>query len=286
MRERRPTFLSMLPAALLSLIREEGTTADDFSSLRLARSGGDKVPSELEKEFHALTGHFVSEGYGLTETGLAARNPPSGLDKLGSIGQPSPGFAFSIRGADEKEVAAGEEGRVWIKTRTEMAGYWNDPQATAVVNRDGWFDTSDVMKVDEDGYLWFCGRQKQIIVHDGSNISPQELRTRCSSIPPWRMPGWSASECPARRECPRLCGAEAGCCAAVGRRADPVRPRARRLQGAGGDRLSRYAAAQRHRQGRPRQAEGARRRRPRTHGLILASPNRLSPPFRRTKRMD
>ena len=175
MRERRPTFLSMLPAALLSLIREERTTADDFSSLRLARSGGDKVPSELEKEFHALTGHFVSEGYGLTETGLAARNPPSGLDKLGSIGQPSPGFAFSIRGADEKEVAAGEEGRVWIKTRTEMAGYWNDPQATAVVNRDGWFDTGDVMKVDEDGYLWFCGRQKQIIVHDGSYVSPQEV---------------------------------------------------------------------------------------------------------------
>jgi acyl-CoA synthetase (AMP-forming)/AMP-acid ligase II len=175
MRERRPTFLSMLPAALLSLIREQGASADDFSSLRLARSGGDKVPSELEKEFHALTGHFVSEGYGLTETGLAARNPPSGLDKLGSIGLPSPGFAFSIRGADGKEVAMGEQGRVWIKSRTEMAGYWNDPQATAEVNRDGWFDTGDEMKADEDGYLWFCGRQKQIIVHDGSNIAPQEV---------------------------------------------------------------------------------------------------------------
>jgi acyl-CoA synthetase (AMP-forming)/AMP-acid ligase II len=69
----------------------------------------------------------------------------------------------------------GEEGRVWIKSRTEMAGYWNDPQATAEVNRDGWFDTGDEMKADEDGYLWFCGRQKQIIVHDGSNIAPQEV---------------------------------------------------------------------------------------------------------------
>ena len=175
MRKTRPTLLSMLPTALLNLLREKGTTAEDFASLRLVRSGGDKVPAELEKEFHALTGHFVSEGYGLTETGIAARNPPSGRDKLGSIGTPSPGFAFSIRDADGREVAQGEEGRLWLKSRTLMAGYWNDPRATAEVEKDGWFDTGDVMKADEDGYLWFCGRQKQIIVHDGSNIAPQEV---------------------------------------------------------------------------------------------------------------
>ncbi|MGB6428911.1 MAG: AMP-binding protein, partial [Methyloceanibacter sp.] len=116
-----------------------------------------------------------SEGYGLTETGLAARNPPSGLDKLGSIGLPSPGFTFSLRDGQGQQAADGKEGRVWLKTATEMLGYWNDPQATAEVNRDGWFDTGDVMKADQDGYLWFCGRQKQIIVHDGSNISPQEV---------------------------------------------------------------------------------------------------------------
>ncbi|HUU65729.1 MAG TPA: class I adenylate-forming enzyme family protein [Methyloceanibacter sp.] len=171
----RPTVFSMLPTGLLHLIREHDMTAEDFSSLRLCRSGGDKVPAELEKEFKALTGHLVSEGYGLTETGLAARNPPSGLDKLGSIGLPSPGFTFSLRDGQGREVADGKEGRVWLKTATEMLGYWNDPQATAEVNRDGWFDTGDVMKADQDGYLWFCGRQKQIIVHDGSNISPQEV---------------------------------------------------------------------------------------------------------------
>jgi len=175
LRQIRPTVLSMLPTALLHLIREEGTTADDFSSLRLCRSGGDKVPEELEKEFRALTGHLVSEGYGLTETGLAARNPPSGFDKIGSIGMVSPGFTVSIRGGDGAEQAVGEEGRVWLKTRSETVGYWNDPKATAEVERDGWFDTGDVMKIDADGYLWFCGRQKQIIVHDGSNISPQEV---------------------------------------------------------------------------------------------------------------
>jgi long-chain acyl-CoA synthetase len=175
LREMRPTVMSMLPSALLHLIREPGTSAEDFSSLRLCRSGGDKVPEELEKEFRALTGHLVSEGYGLTETGLAARNPPSGLDKVGSIGMVSPGFTVSIRKDDGEETGTDEEGRVWLKTRSEMVGYWDDAKATAEVNRGGWFDTGDVMKRDADGYLWFCGRQKQIVVHDGSNISPQEV---------------------------------------------------------------------------------------------------------------
>ena len=175
LRTTRPSLLSMLPTALLHLVREHDMTGDDFDSLRLCRSAGDKVPAELEKEFVALTGRTVSEGYGMTEIGLAALNPPMGVDKLGSIGLPSPGFVFSIRDDQGRELPAGQEGRLWVKSPTQSPGYWNDPTASAEVVRDGWFDTGDVMKVDGDGYLWFCGRQKQIIVHDGSNISPQEV---------------------------------------------------------------------------------------------------------------
>jgi len=174
-RATHPTVMTMLPASLLHLIREPETTADDFKSFRLVRSGGDKVPAELQKEFHALTGLYVHEGYGMTELGIAANNPPAGTDKLGSIGLPNPGFSFSIRDNAGQEARNGEDGRVWIRTRSQAHGYWNDPQASAEVVRDGWFDTGDVMKADADGYLWFDGRQKQIIVHDGSNISPQEV---------------------------------------------------------------------------------------------------------------
>ena len=175
MRKARPTLMSMLPATLLHLIREPETTAEDFSSLRLVRSAGDKVPAELETEFEELTGHKIHEGYGMTEIGLAANNPPSGRDKVGSVGVPNPGFVFLIRDDRGEEVQQGTDGRVWVKTRSQAAGYWNDPEASAEVVRDGWFDTGDVMKADEDGYHWFSGRQKQIIVHDGSNISPQEV---------------------------------------------------------------------------------------------------------------
>ncbi len=173
--ETRPTVFSMLPTALLHLLQEHDMKADELSSLRLCRSAGDKVPAELQAEYAALTGHQISEGYGMTEIGLAALHPPSVADKLGSIGLPSPGFAFSIRDANEQEVPVGSEGRLWVKTPSRAAGYWNDATATEEVLRDGWLDTGDVLKADEDGYLWFRGRQKQIIVHDGSNIAPQEV---------------------------------------------------------------------------------------------------------------
>ena len=67
------------------------------------------------------------------------------------------------------------EGRLWVKSPCNTVGYWNRPDATAETIKDGWLDTGDVMKADQDGYLWFCGRKKQIIVHDGSNICPQEV---------------------------------------------------------------------------------------------------------------
>jgi acyl-coenzyme A synthetase/AMP-(fatty) acid ligase len=118
LRTTRPSLLLMLPTALLHLIREHDMTSADFDSLRLCRSGGDKVPTELEKEFIALTGRPVSEGYGMTEIGLAALNPPMGVDKLGSIGLPSPGFSFSIRDDQGRELPAGQEGRLWVKSLT------------------------------------------------------------------------------------------------------------------------------------------------------------------------
>jgi long-chain acyl-CoA synthetase len=189
LRTTRPTLLSMLPTALLHLIREHDMTSADFSSLRLCRSGGDKVSAELEKEFMALTGHTVSEGYGMTEFGLAALNPPMGVDKLGSIGMPSPGFVFSIRDDKGHELAEDKEGRLWVSTPTQSSGYWNDQKASAEVVRDGWFDTCDEMKVDPDGYMWFCGRQKQIIVHDGSNIAPQEVEDALLEHPAVELAG-------------------------------------------------------------------------------------------------
>ena len=175
LRQMRPTVLCMLPAALFNIVRDHDVTADDFSSVRLCRSGSDKVPAELEKEFTDLTGLVIDEGWGCSEIGLATLNPPSGVIKAGSVGKALPGYVLSVRDDGFNEVPAKTVGQVWARSGSVMSGYWNQPDATAEVIRDGWFNTGDLMEADGEGYLYFKGRKKQIIVHDGSNISPQEV---------------------------------------------------------------------------------------------------------------
>ncbi len=174
LRDDRPTVLSMLPSALFALTRDHGASHDDFSSLRLCRAAGDKVSAELEREFTTLSGTAIDEAYGLTETGLVSVSPPASI-RIGSVGQVAPGVSVSIRDDAGEEVEIGSDGRVWIKTDASCVAYWGDEEATVAAFVDGWLDSGDVMRADPDGYLYFCGRRKQIIVHDGSNISPQEI---------------------------------------------------------------------------------------------------------------
>jgi len=80
-------------------------------------------------------------------------------------------------------VPADTDGILWIAGDPVMIGYWNNPEATRNVMADGWFNSGDVMRVDSDGYFWFRGRKKQIIVHDGSNITPQEIEETVMAHP-------------------------------------------------------------------------------------------------------
>lgn len=183
LRQLRPTVVWMLPAALIALVRDHDAGANDFSSIRLCVSGGDKVSAELEREFTDVAGFPVDEGYGMTEIGAATLNPLGGENRLGSIGQLCPGYEMMIRDDVGAELAAETEGRLWIRSPANAIGYWNNPQETAETIVDGWLDTGDVMRVDADGYLWFCGRKKQIIIHDGSNICPQEVEEAVAQHP-------------------------------------------------------------------------------------------------------
>ena len=119
----------------------------------------------------------------MTEIGIATINPPSGENRVGSIGKLCPGYEMSLRDDSGAEVPVGTQGRLWIRSPTNTIGYWDNPKATAETIVDGWLDTGDVMRVDEDGYLWFCGRKKQIIIHDGSNICPQEVEEAVAEHP-------------------------------------------------------------------------------------------------------
>ena len=162
----------MLPSALFALTRDHGATQEDFSSLRLCRAAGDKVSAELDREFTALSGFAIDEAYGLSETGLASVSPPS--------------ISGSDRSAGQCPAVALDPERCWARSRRPAAkvapGFaprrlrrlLGDPEATDAAFTDGWLDTGDVLRADPDGYF-VPGSPEAIIVHDGSNISPQEI---------------------------------------------------------------------------------------------------------------
>jgi long-chain acyl-CoA synthetase len=175
LRRARPSLLCTLPVPLFGLARDHGATREDFQSIRRCVSGGDKISAELEHEYTALTGHAIEELYGMTETGTSTYNPSGPMNRIGSIGQMAPGFTGSVRDDNGAEVLAGTSGRLWIKSPSNMIGYWNRPDATAETIVEGWLDTGDLVAADQQNYLWFRGRKKQIIIHDGSNICPQEV---------------------------------------------------------------------------------------------------------------
>ncbi len=175
LRRERPSVLMMLQTALFGVIRNPGLRDGDLSSLRLCRCGGDKVSSALQQAFRTKTGLSIHEGLGITEAGQITFNRAVGQLKLGSIGRPLPGVRIALRDEAGAEVPAGAVGRLWVQAPSVMLGYWNAPRATAAVLQEGWLDTGDLAEADQDGFLWFRGRSKQIIVHDASNIAPQEV---------------------------------------------------------------------------------------------------------------
>ncbi len=183
LRRVRPSVLLLLPAVLFALVRDRQLQPGDLASIRLCISGGDKVPHQLQEEFRAQSGFSIDECYGMTEIGYATISPPSLPIRIGSVGRLCPGFHACLRDESGREVPEGHQGRLWIQAPSTLVGYWADPEATAATISEGWVDTGDEMRVDGDGYLWFCGRRKQIIVHDGSNICPQDVEEALAEHP-------------------------------------------------------------------------------------------------------
>ena len=93
----------------------------------------------------------------------------------GSVGVPLEGVDLRVVDLDGRDVPAGETGEIIARGPARCAGYWNDPEATRTAMGGGWLHTGDLGTRDEDGFVWFKGRKKEVIIRAGSNISPQEV---------------------------------------------------------------------------------------------------------------
>jgi acyl-CoA synthetase (AMP-forming)/AMP-acid ligase II len=151
----------------------------DLSSLRLVHLGGAPTPVEMVRRAEEKLGCTVYAGYGLSETSpvlsvaktkayLADGNEER-IRRQASAGLP-------IIGVDARVVGDGETiGEIVARSNVVMLGYWNDPEGTSAVIRDGWFHTGDVAVVDRDGYIHIVDRMKDIIISGGENISSVEI---------------------------------------------------------------------------------------------------------------
>lgn len=139
--------------------------------MKFAVSGGAPLPREIG-EFFEIAGLQLLEGYGLTETtGPTNVNLP-GASKLGTVGRPLPDVSIKIA----------EDGEILIKSRKIFAGYFNKPEATKNVHRDGWYYTGDIGYIDKEGYLKITDRKKDIIVTSGGkNVAPQKIENLAKS---------------------------------------------------------------------------------------------------------
>ncbi len=177
-RKYRPTIYHGVPTMYVAFNNAPNVQRYNFHSLRVCMSGGAGLPVEVRQKFEALTGGRLVEGYGLTETSPVTHiNPPTGSPKTGSMGLPIADTEVRIVDLETgtREVPQGEIGEITIRGPQVMKGYWNKPQETALVLRDGWLFTGDIAKKDEDGYYYIVDRKKDMIIAGGFNIYPREV---------------------------------------------------------------------------------------------------------------
>jgi len=170
----RCTYTIGLPALMQLVVDEQERKPRNTSSLRTVLAGGDSVPRKLQERFAQLLAVPLQEVIGMTETYPIALNPKDGI-RSGSLGVTRPGVRVAVVDTEGRHLRDGEIGEMVVQSPANCLGYWNDPAATDALLRGGWLHTGDLVTRDADGYLWFNGRKKEIIVHGGSNISPQEV---------------------------------------------------------------------------------------------------------------
>ena len=147
-------------------------------NMRIIVSAAAPMDKKIGKWVENIGIEFL-QGYGLTETAPIAALTPEADPRIGSVGKAVVGAEIKIKDPDENG-----EGEVLIKSETLMLGYYEMPEETAEVVKDGWFNSGDVGYLDKDGYLYITGRSKNVIVTaNGKNIYPEEIETLLAKVP-------------------------------------------------------------------------------------------------------
>ena len=178
----RPTVMVAAITVYTALLRQPGLTAERVSSLRACLSGGAPVSSATVRWWQDVTGGYLRNCYGLTETSSLATIAPAGSrapedQATGalSVGKAVGDTTITIHDADDQAAPANEVGEIVIGGGQVAAGYWGKPAETAETFRAGGLRTGDVGFLDEDGWLYVIDRRKDLIVTSGYKVWPREV---------------------------------------------------------------------------------------------------------------
>ena len=180
MERYRVTVFCAAATELRRLVRED-VSGLDLSALRLAVSAGESVNPEIIDAWRRRTGVDLLDGYGQTETLMTVLNYPGMPVKPGSMGRPLPGVEAAVLDEDGRLRTRDARGRLLIRAPNPqlMLGYWNDPERTEAqyveIEGSRWFVTGDTVDADADGYLFYFGRDDDVIGSSGYRIGPQEV---------------------------------------------------------------------------------------------------------------
>jgi malonyl-CoA/methylmalonyl-CoA synthetase len=178
------TVMMGVPTYYTRLLANDEFTRELTGNIRLFVSGSAPLLEETFVEFESRTGHRILERYGMTETNMNSSNPLNGERKPGTVGPPLPGVEIRIVDSDGNTVATDEIGDLQVRGPNVFVGYWKMPDKTAEdFSDDGFFNTGDKGRIDEDGYVSIVGREKDMVITGGLNVYPKEIELFIDDLP-------------------------------------------------------------------------------------------------------
>ena len=183
--QRMPSIGGVAPQLAL-MVRSPEAERHDWDHVETVVVGGAASPPALVAAVRERFGAAYSIRYSSTESGGCGTGTAFDADDdeaLHTVGRPRPGVEVAVRDGDGAEVAAGEVGELWLRSPTQMSGYWRDPEGTAATIVDGWLRTGDLARVDERGLLRLTGRVTEMFIRGGYNVYPAEVEAALAAHP-------------------------------------------------------------------------------------------------------
>ncbi len=183
------THLAGVPAMYDKLMKCGNFAGNYLKNIKNAYCGGDVLPEEIKERYDSAIARYggkgrLYQGYGLAEAIAVCCSNSSKGEKSGSIGRPMEGIRIKAVGEDGRTLAPNQKGELCVAGDTLMKGYYGEEKSECLIDTDGtrWLATGDYGYIDEDGYVFFSGRKKRIIIVSGINVFPLEIEKEVNAM--------------------------------------------------------------------------------------------------------